>query len=362
MGDDPELAALRPVADLQAALLHAARGERAQGAERARRALSGGLRAARARVEAWALSTEAWPCPATGTRAGDAYGALRAAERGLDEGRLDEAERLAASAARWYGEAGARLDLARAQLARAEALARLGRSAEARGLVEEARALSRRGGYVPLTVGAELVRAHLAERDGDPAAAAHAVAAALEAAGTELVDRALLDAAARAGLATRGAAPRRGQPWRARVERLGLARPVATRFHLGGRAWALGEGEPWPAQPRLVVRLAQGHVWSAAVDEVRPLSGPALKLLAAIARAGPVGVTLEDLHALRGGHGYHPLRHRNAIYVALTRLRESLAELVPGELVEVVEGRCRVPAALQVAVIEPAGDGGASGG
>jgi hypothetical protein len=55
---------------------------------------------------------------------------------------------------------------------------------------------------------------------------------------------------------------------------------------------------------------------------------------------------------LRGGRSYHPLRHRNAIYVALTRLRESLAELAPDELVEVAEGRCRIAAGVQVAVLE----------
>jgi hypothetical protein len=75
-----------------------------------------------------------------------------------------------------------------------------------------------------------------------------------------------------------------------------------------------------------------------------------------------VGVTLEELHTLRGGQGYHPLRHRNAIYVALTRLRESLEDVVAGELVEVVEGRCRVPASLQVAVVEAVESDDAGGG
>jgi hypothetical protein len=156
-------------------------------------------------------------------------------------------------------------------------------------------------------------------------------------------------------VAAAASAGARGGAWRTRVARLGLARPVAGWIHLGGRSWPLAAGEAWPVEPHLVVRLAQGEVWSPMQSAARALSGPAVKLLAAIARAGPLGVTLEDLHTLRGGRAYHPLRHRNAIYVALTRLRESLEGLVPGELVEVVEGRCRIPSAQQVAVLEQVG-------
>jgi tetratricopeptide (TPR) repeat protein len=349
--EDPGLAALQPAAHLQSALLHEARGEESAGAEHARRALAGGLRSPRLRVEAWALAAAPGPCPTVGSPAGAAYGALRSAERGLAEGRIEHALASAGAAARWFATVGTRLELARARLAWAEGLARDGRAAEALAEVDETAALARRGGYAPLAVGAELVRAFLAERAGDPAGAARALAVALEEAGPGLTDRALRAAARRAGLPASAAATVPWQPFHARVARLGLDRPVAARFTLGERSWPLAVGEPWPVRADLVVRPAEGDAFCPDLARARPLSPLALKLLVAIARAGAAGVSLEELHTLRGGRSYHPLRHRNAIYVALTRLRESLAEVAPRELLEVLEGRCRIAAGVQVAVV-----------
>lgn len=47
-------------------------------------------------------------------------------------------------------------------------------------------------------------------------------------------------------------------------------------------------------------------------------------LLSVLAEAGSAGASLEDIFARVWGGTFHPLRHRNAVYVALARLKESL--------------------------------------
>jgi hypothetical protein len=49
-----------------------------------------------------------------------------------------------------------------------------------------------------------------------------------------------------------------------------------------------------------------------------------IALLVALAESGATGATLEELFALVWRGAFHPLRHRNAVYVALTRLKDSL--------------------------------------
>src|SRR5207302_737176 len=73
-------------------------------------------------------------------------------------------------------------------------------------------------------------------------------------------------------------------------------------------------------------------------------------LLRACARAD--GVTLEMLYRnVWGGREYHPLRHRNAVYVALTRLRESVASVLARDaFVEISDGRYRISPSVRVAV------------
>ena len=51
-----------------------------------------------------------------------------------------------------------------------------------------------------------------------------------------------------------------------------------------------------------------------------PLPPQRLQILEQLACTGATGMSLEDLHLkVWGGTEYHPLRHRNAVYVALTR-------------------------------------------
>ncbi|HSO38104.1 MAG TPA: helix-turn-helix domain-containing protein, partial [Labilithrix sp.] len=49
-----------------------------------------------------------------------------------------------------------------------------------------------------------------------------------------------------------------------------------------------------------------------------------LALLSVLAEAGVDGASLEEIFAQVWGGTFHPLRHRNAVYVALARLKESL--------------------------------------
>ena len=53
-----------------------------------------------------------------------------------------------------------------------------------------------------------------------------------------------------------------------------------------------------------------------------------IALLVALAESGAAGATLEELFALVWRGAFHPLRHRNAVYVALTRLKDSLKPVV----------------------------------
>ena len=49
-----------------------------------------------------------------------------------------------------------------------------------------------------------------------------------------------------------------------------------------------------------------------------------LALLSTLAESGAEGASLEEIFARVWGGSFHPLRHRNAVYVALARLKESL--------------------------------------
>ena len=52
------------------------------------------------------------------------------------------------------------------------------------------------------------------------------------------------------------------------------------------------------------------------------------------------------------GAEYHPLRHRNTVYVAMSRLRRTLAELVPErEIVERVPNGWRLAPGVGVQVV-----------
>ena len=347
---EPGLGVLRPTCEMDFALLCEARGERSEAAERSRGALSGAWRSPLARIEAWALDPRDAPPPRSGFRAAHAYAWLRSAERALERGNLAQAGTAAARAEPWYRRAGALYELARVQLVRGEARARLGRSGEAISAIASCASVAERNGYLPVLTCAHLVRAFVAERAGDLQTCAAELGAAWTRAVPELRDEALRRACARAGVAVGSEPAGPIRPLAARISRLGLDRPATCLTKQGGRAWILDAGEDPPAHFDLTLELDRGRVRGEHGE--LPLPPQKRQILEHLACAGPAGMSVEDLYRdVWGGTEYHPLRHRNSVYVALTRLRESLgAVLARDAFVEGPDGRYRITPEVTVAV------------
>jgi DNA-binding response OmpR family regulator len=75
-----------------------------------------------------------------------------------------------------------------------------------------------------------------------------------------------------------------------------------------------------------------------------------IALLCALAEAGDDGATLEELFARVWRGAFHPLRHRNAVYVAITRLKESLRPLAKDIRIAHEGDRYRLAGTAPVAV------------
>jgi hypothetical protein len=285
-----------------------------------------------------------------GFGAARAYAQLRSAERALETGELAQADAAAARAAVWYRRAGALYELARAQLVRGEARARLGQPGEASCAIASCASLSERNGYLPLLLCAHLVRAFLAERAGDLKTCAAELGSAWRRATGELRDEALLRACWRAGARIDDSTAGSPHPFSSRIARLGLDRPARFVIQDGERKWILDEGEEPPGRFDLTMALDSGRVRSDQAELSLPPQR--LQLLEQLACSGATGLNLEDLHLkVWGGREYHPLRHRNAVYVALTRLRESLsAVLARDAFLEGPDGRYRIAPGVRVAV------------
>jgi DNA-binding winged helix-turn-helix (wHTH) protein len=332
------------------ALLCEARGERKEAAERSRRALSGAWRSPLAEVDAWALDERDLPPPRAGFAAAKAYLALRSGERALERGDLAQADAAASRAERWYTRAGALYELARVHLVRGEARARLGQTAESTAAIAACVSLADKNGYLLLRICAHLVRASLAERTGDLESCAAELGTAWNRATRDVRDEALLRACSRVGIQIADRALGANRPLASRIARLGLDRPARFVAQEGQRRWLLDAGEEPPVRFDLTIALDSARVRSDHGE--LPLPPQRMQILEQLIHAGGAGMSLEDLH-LRVWRGteYHPLRHRNAVYVALTRLRESLgAVLARDAFVEGPDGRYRVTPDLRIAV------------
>lgn len=370
-GDEPGLAALRPICDAERARLAEAEGDIA----RARRFMD----RAYERIPASPFVTIDRELlagrPPRGARSSPglpvarAYASLRAAELALATGALDDALAAADAAERYYATARLWHETARARRARAEALARLsadqGRGdRERQDLAERAEQalaacdeLALPHGYVPLLVVSALVRAALSESLGDLRGAAHALGAALRAAG-EGRDASLARAAARLGVAAREprgeAAARR--PYAAVIDRLGLARDADVVWRIGDRTF-LRAADDEPPQPVSCVLEVDERVVRAG-GRALEMPEQRLALLGALAEAGDAGATLEEIFARVWGGAFHPLRHRNAVYVALARLKESLKPVARDVRVTHDGERYRLGGALPVGVRRKASGAG----
>jgi tetratricopeptide (TPR) repeat protein len=354
--DEPGLAALRPICDAEDARLALARGDHGRAIEMIERAA--------AKIPSPFVEIDREVIRGRVPRAKDdapaivrAYAALRGAEGAIVTGALAEAVEMAESAAQFHLDSGLHHEAARAQLALAEALARLGlhsapverpaakdkkRKGEAgeNGVASASRdellaraeravdacvSIAMPRGYAMIVVGASLVRAAVCEARGDLDAATSAIGDALRAAGDK-ADASLLDAARRTGaisVVDLGARSVARGPWAPMIERLGLSRPADVVWRIGPRAWLRSATDPPPEKIACVVEVDTRRVRA---DDGRSLSLPQqrIALLCALAEAGAEGATLEELFARVWRGTFHPLRHRNTVYVALARLKDSL--------------------------------------
>lgn len=378
--DEPGLAALRPICDAEDARLALARGEHARAVEKIERAYAKIPSSPFVKIDRAVIHGELPEVNDIDPDIVHAYAQLRGAEGAVSWGALDDAVNMAETAAQFYVDAGLHHEAARAQLALAEALARLGiglaeeeisrpslggasngqkggaasskrvrrQSAEngssrnvlagapradllsrAERTLDACVALAAPRGYASILVGASLVRAAINEARGNLDASASALGDALRVAG-ESADAMLVVAARRAGAIpsfTMSApatprAPSRG-PWAPIVERLGLARPADVLWRIGAKSWLRGASDPPPERVACSVEVDARRVKS---DDGRSLALPEqrIALLCALAEAGDEGATLEELFARVWKGTFHPLRHRNAVYVALARLKDSL--------------------------------------
>jgi DNA-binding winged helix-turn-helix (wHTH) protein len=160
----------------------------------------------------------------------------------------------------------------------------------------------------------------------------------------------LLRACSRARVALADGASQAAHPFASRIARLGLDRPAWFVVEERERRWILDAGEEPPARFDLIVLLDSGRVRSNGAELTLPPQR--LQILERLARSGAGGISLEELHLnVWGGREYHPLRHRNAMYVALTRLRESLRAMLENDaFIEGADGRYRISSSLRVAI------------
>ena len=257
---------------------------------------------------------------------------LRESERALFEGRLDEADRAARAAERWYRSAGAPYERCLTLLARSEVLARRAvlpsatESDVARALkmIAFCDGLARSHGYTLVRTALSLVRASLADRAGDLEGYVAALAG-LAYAPRDLWSAAVVASWERVGFETSRVVVADGQPLRSRIRRLGLDRACDRLLAVDDRVFLAAAEDPPPAGCRLVLDVGTGRL-GGGDDAVCHLTPQATHLLAAMVEQ-PEGLSLEALYVAGWGSEkeFHPLRHRNAIYVALNRLRATIA-------------------------------------
>ncbi len=270
-------------------------------------------------------------------------------------GDADYAVTLAASALEWYRAQGRRWLEAQAGLALCAALIERGRSTDipvAQEPLARVEELGREGQFPLVRAGAALVRAALmiraGERDG---AIVHIedIARAISARG-ESPEVAIL----RAGLEGAQAAVAPGL--KAFAAALGIT--TAERYRLidrdGERIIGEREVDEVRQQRTLVVEPARAAitVQSGGSDSGRPTM---CELLARLIEGRGVPVAAEALFRdVWHGRDYHPLRHRNTVYVALKRLRQALRKLLGDRtVIETVSGGWRICDDIDAVSIRP---------
>ncbi|MFO0580594.1 MAG: hypothetical protein U1A78_42020, partial [Polyangia bacterium] len=249
---------------------------------------------------------------------------------------------------------GQRYELARAELAHALACARHGGDGPLLACAESLEAVSElgaAGGYLPLLLGAALGEAALLQRRGESRRAAELLRRALDdspaacAGVAALPLRAALDPSLRAPAGVRSL-----------LTGLGLhAEPaIEVTDRRGARIVPAATPDARPSYD-LIVDVDRGLLGTP--DEAARLSGRPLlclilaRLLAARTSGGD-SVDAERLfYDVWGGREYNPLRHRNTIYVAITRLRQALRDVLPGrEVIETTPSGWRLAPGIELCV------------
>jgi hypothetical protein len=384
-GDDPGLAALRAICDAERARLAEAEGDAARAKTHIEsayaripgspfvaidREVMSGRMPERGSLDGDSTATKTSSKKKASTSNGDmpavarAYAALRGAELALAQGDMNTALDAADLAERYHANARLWYETARARLARAEALTRLHRAAadehaastalreRAGRALEGCEEIASAQGYAPVLAACSIVRAALGEASGDLDAAARAIEAAVRFAG-EGIDASLARAAARLGIEAReprGAGPR---PYAARIDRLGLLRTADIVWRVGTRTYLRRREEAAPEPVACTVDLDDRRVRAAGGKELE-LPEQRLALLSALAESGDGGASLEEIFARVWGGSFHPLRHRNAVYVALARLKESLRPFARDVRIAHDGDRYRLAGPLPVAVCRKA--------
>lgn len=365
--DEPGMASMRPICDAERSRLAEAEGDLVRAKRFIERAYTRIAASPFVSVDRDVLSRRMPELLGEETTpVARAYASLRAAELALTTGALDDALEAADVAERYHATARLWHETARARLAKAEVLVRL-QAEPARG-ERERRALLDRAeqvlsacdeiasfhGYVPILVGSALVRATMLESAGELDAAARAMGSALAAAG-ESMDSALARAASRLGISVReprgeGAARR---PYAALIDRLGLLRSAEVIWRVGGRSY-LSQREDAPPEALSCIVDMEDRCVRAGTDRKLDLPEQRILLLSVLAEAGEGGASLEEIFARVWGGTFHPLRHRNAVYVALARLKESLRPLARDVRVTHDGDRYRLTGPLPVGVLRRA--------
>ncbi len=286
-----------------------------------------------------------------------ALGELERAELELLGGDPGRALARAGAAAHLFGSGERRLLEARARVIGALALASTGQAADrvlAGRELAEARALAAPRGYGGVLARIALVDAALRRAAGDEAGANACLDAALAVAPTPTtaLDTQLLRAA-------RAAQAPAGMP--VGLERLiaALGFRGAPRYQVRGRDGQIARASEARApvgEHDLVIDLPR-H----AIDA--PLHGRGVRgypvacaLLAHLVANDPAVVGPEPLYlGVWRGREYHPLRHRNTVYVGISRLRRALAQLLPGQtVIETTPTGWRLATGVRAVVIDVA--------
>jgi DNA-binding response OmpR family regulator len=131
-----------------------------------------------------------------------------------------------------------------------------------------------------------------------------------------------------------------------------LPRPPEAPSRQAQKTALVGAAAQTGRQHDLIVDLRR-NVMRAPGCEQQVVGRPLLcALLAHLAPDDGVYSAERLFYEVWGGREYHPLRHRNTIYVAITRLRRALQDLLPGrDIVETTPHGWRLAGGVSLCVI-----------